>query len=492
MEDGNLTLAKILEGLLRFRRVDTDDAHSYVNMSDELNNIVGNFARIIIESYANSPNSTKVGFTPKEETGKKNRDRRYAAIVLHDLKCGKQLPATNPVRCGLSIKPTDIHHNIEVVSSFLEGTMIYNEQSNELQIPSRPSRTQNELPDLSSWSEEIGFFEADRSLIYFEPRTILESYNHVANYEAYWRAIVRGIEHQLSIRTYLQKMETRTTELTEQIPKLLRLCVPKDDASANEVGTEVRCKLDDLAADLSDVVSMLPKLRQISTTATAFRSGKAISKFDRLGHECFQFPKMLKNIQQNVDELGDFLQYATAQELRGNLIELEKEIKEQSSKQHDEAKALSEKSKELTESLLKLNTKIDDEAKEVKRRDDQLVRIGLLIAASSIIFASFSFIIDANSFFTIFNVGLANPTNRQDGFLNSTGTKAVVIYFLILCLMSFLIIRQTPVYLDWQLKRAEVANKKPAKTEKGFLGKHLGIIIFILALLILLFTILWG
>src|SRR5205085_7974221 len=105
--------------------------------------------------------------------------------------------------------------------SFLEGTMTYNEKSNDLQIPSRPLRTPSELPDLSSWSEEMCFFESERSLIYFEPKTILESYNHVANYEAYWRAIVRGIEHQLSIRTCLQKMETITTKLTEKIPTLL-------------------------------------------------------------------------------------------------------------------------------------------------------------------------------------------------------------------------------------------------------------------------------
>ena len=304
--------------------------------------------------------------------------------------------------------------------------------------------------DAKKQKMEICFFESERALIYFEPKTILESYNLVANYEVYWRAIARGIEHQLSIRTCLQRMETTTTELTEQIPKLLLgLDVSRDDTppDKSEAQTEHEGKLDDLASDVSEIVSLLPKLRQISTTATAFRSGKAINKFDRLGRQCFQFPDMLRNIQQNVNELGDFLQYAKAQEMR--------------------------------KALLKLEKRINKEATEEKKRDNKFVRIGLLIAVSSIIFASFSFLTDADSFFSKFHAALVNPINGQKGFFNSTGTKAIFIY-MILCLMLWIIIRQTPAYLDSQ-------------TNKKFLAAHTGVIVLTLVLFIFLVSIIiWG
>jgi hypothetical protein len=469
----NKTLAKILEGLLRFRRVDTTDEHDYTNMALELNSIVDEFVKYILTGYETTYSKQGVFKSKKDKSrlNKKDRDRRYVAIVLRDLKCGRELSPNK--LCGLSIRPSDVHGNIEVVSGFLEGTLTYNEKSNELKIPSRPLRTRCELPDLSSWSGELCFFESDRALIYFEPKTILESYNHVANYESYWRAIVRGIEHQLSIRTCLQKMETQTTKLTNKIPKLLLALDASRDITPphrSEALMNDEYTLDNLASDVADVVSLLPKLRQISTTATAFRSGKAINKFDRLGRVCFQFPEMIRNIQQNVNELGDFLQYAKAQQLRKALIDLGERIKK--------------------------------EATEEKRRDDKLVRIGLLIAVSSIFFASFSFLSDANTFFSTFHVALVSPIGGQNGFLNSTGTKSVVIY-VILCSMLWIIMWQTPKYLDWHSEKPQTDGKEgavpttdeqgKARTIKGFLAtrKVVSFVMFVLPILLII-TIIWG
>lgn len=444
LEEEQRSLAKILEGLLRFRRVDAGDEHDYTNMSLELNSIVEEFAKYVIEGHGDA----RIVFEPKISAagrGQGNghggrkiyRDRRYVVIVLRDLRCGNIpcLPHPEQPR-GLSIKPTDVLCNIEVVSSFLEGTMTYNEKSNELQIPVRAPRAPGELPDLSSWNEEICFFESDRSLIYFEPKTILESYNHVANYEAYWRAIVRGVEHQLSIRTCLQKMETTTTKLTEKIPGLLLgLGAPGPGRAGGRA--EHESALEGLASDVSEVVSWLPKLRQISTTATAFRSGKAIVKFDRLGRDCFQFPELLRNIQQNVNELGDFLQYAKAQEMRQALLDLERKVNEEAVEKRGRA---------------------DREAAEERRRDIKIVRIGLLIAASSIFFASFSFLVDAADFFTRFRVA-----DVREGIPDSAGTKALFVYAT-LCLILVLSIWQVPKYLDWKLQRAERKRREAEKT----------------------------
>lgn len=474
------SLAKILEGLLRFRRVDADDENDYTNMSLELNRIVEEFAKYVIEGHGDAG----VGFESKmnategrqdDEHGSKKiyRDRRYVVIVLRDLKCGNPPCRSHPEQpLGLSIKPSDVSRNIEVVSSFLEGTMTYDEKSNKLQIPGRAQLAPGELPNLSTWSEEICFFESDRSLIYFEPKTILETYNHVANYEAYWRAIVRGVEHQLSIRTCLQKMETTTTKLTEKIPALL-LGLDTQRPGRAEDRAAHEAALEELASNVSEVVSWLPKLRQISTTATAFRSGKAIGKFDRLGRECFQFPELVRNIQQNVNELGDFLQYAKAQELRQSLIDLEHRINAEAmaEKKRDEEKqrlaenAATDRKKRADDAAALEKERADREAAEERKRDIKTVQIGVLLAASSIFFASFSLLNDADEFFTRFHV-----IGVRASIANSTGTKAFLVYAT-LCLILVLIMWQVPKYVDWKLqeeeaKKEEEANKKKREQEE--------------------------
>lgn len=310
------TLLGVLRGLLRHRTTDPISERDPASPID-VAGIVDVFASQIKKAVNKKLKSRGVdgpikpfseADIEKKAAARANR-QKYVIILLSNILCSK---------CDKTIPAAKIHDNQDVVAAFLQGSLIFDEMSPTLQLPSIPARLKERIMDQSTWTDEFCVFGGERCLIYFQPKTVMESPRYVANYEDYWRSVVRGIEHTISVRTTLQILEAYTHELIGRIPDLMKTIVlfkansksadPKDYAALTDTILE-------LADDVAHAIEILPKLRDVCVPSSAFRSGHAIEKFTFLNEKCFHFSAILENIQQNIDELTNFLLFFKQQQL---------------------------------------------------------------------------------------------------------------------------------------------------------------------------------
>lgn len=247
--------------------------------------------------------------TPIDEKAAARANREnYVIILLSNIICSK---------CDKTIPAVKIHKNQNLIAAFLQGSLIFDEESPRLQIPSTPVRLKRRIVDQSTWSDELCVFGGERCLIYFQPKTLLESPRYVANYEDYWRCVVRGIEHTISVRATLQILESYTHALVGRIPDLMKAILPlKADEKSEFKPEDLNHKLLGLADDVAYAIEILPKLRDVCVPSSAFRSGHTIEKFTFLNETCFHFSAILGNIQQNIDELTSFLLFFKQQQMQ--------------------------------------------------------------------------------------------------------------------------------------------------------------------------------
>ena len=187
----------------------------------------------------------------------------------------------------------------DLIAAILEGVLI-DKGDSQWEKPEIDAKSLNRMTDFGTWDDEVCFFTPERCLIYFQPRDIvfqdLQYQNKTVPYRDYWACILRGIEHSVAVRSALYIIESNTTEELEFIPDLTQKYT--DD----EISEGDRSKIFRTARKVAENFNMLPKLRDISVSTSAFRPSFAVDKFTYLNNECFHFPELLHHIEQNVSK----------------------------------------------------------------------------------------------------------------------------------------------------------------------------------------------
>ncbi|MBK7706469.1 MAG: hypothetical protein IPJ30_11990 [Acidobacteria bacterium] len=328
-EGDERSLAALLESLLRYRK--PGETHQRKNV-EVLLPIVRAFVLKLIESWPDELRAeiikkyeekrdriNKKSLLPRKRmpselhlpeslqdfvSEKRSRERqRYIVIVMRRIENRK----------GDLMSPEDLQEQIGLMQNLVEGTMILNEKEKVLETPPVPNRKKT-LKDFSTWDKELCVFGTERCIVYFRPKTVMENDGLVANYEDYWRCIVRGIEHTVSVRTVLHSLQTDTEQAMEMIPELV-LEFEKLSSKDKEQREQVKQKLEDLASRTADMFALVPTIREITVTPSAFRSSHAVQKFEYLSNDCFGFPKILAHIQQNLNELTQMMLFLRQQEI---------------------------------------------------------------------------------------------------------------------------------------------------------------------------------
>lgn len=297
------------------------------------------FANALIVDFSKKPNKI---LPCKESLAEKVQRvrQRYTVIMMSRLAIAK--PDSK-----YSVKPETLWQFPAIVRNFLEGTMVVAENDKkECRPPELAEHTKGGLKNESTWTNELCVFGSERCLIFFEPQVIMETDGRFVNYSDYWRTIIRGIEHTVSVRTTLHLYESYTRNRMEAIPGLLgdfnkyeelegnesdseyttngiekeaskRIGPTEDNGVAasektptpGDIEKEIKAGMDTMAETVANALRVLPSVREVSVAASAFRSGHAVDKFDYLNEKVFRFPELLRHIQQNIDEMTSFLLY---------------------------------------------------------------------------------------------------------------------------------------------------------------------------------------
>ncbi len=208
--------------------------------------------------------------------------QRYIVIVINDIECFSN----------------DKEHKYvsEQALTILEGRFLKKDE-NDFIVPRVVSKINNPK-DVSTWDDELCFFSAERSLIYFKKEK--GEYPNGISYEEYWDCIIRGIEFSCLIRMALRIIESTSRKLVHHIPARL---IDFDDNDFNEVKAKIR----QLEIELAHFLEIVPEVRSACNAINSFRSERNVKKFNVLQDECFGFEEILKGIQKNIDELTYFV-----------------------------------------------------------------------------------------------------------------------------------------------------------------------------------------
>jgi hypothetical protein len=323
-------LSKFLDDLLRFRppvggpgysSTDIDKPKSNDSKSSAIE-VARQFMKIVLEKFNSTFGEAPLATDPESVLDEKKarifRERqRYTVIMLSRLKCTDQ-GHQNGGHSGndvFVISPAKLMNYSPIIRNLLEGTMVFERDKKELKSPLISKRFNINRRNNSTWKDELCIFGSERCLIYFEPLTVLESDGRIINYEDYWKCIVRGIEHTISVRTALHIMETSAKKAMNKIPDLVKAFNYFEENPGGGMPSNLKNKLEELTTNIARILRFLPAIREVSVASSAFRASHAVDKFKYLNEECFRFPDILKHIQQSIDELTDFLQFFKQQQL---------------------------------------------------------------------------------------------------------------------------------------------------------------------------------
>ncbi|MBI5653379.1 MAG: hypothetical protein HZC40_23475 [Chloroflexi bacterium] len=230
---------------------------------------------------------------------------RYTILLLDTILCQG---------CGKRIDAATFRaRDKKILGAVLEGTLVHT-ADNQVTFPDVDAA--NEIRDLSTWTNELCAFTAERCLIYYPPEKIFLPGQNLSggpvNYAEYWKCIVRGIEHTIAARTALQILEWHTTRELDQVPDLT------EKITDGNITLEDERAILRIADEVANTFNMLPRLRDALVATSAFRSSYAVNKMAYLS-EILSVKEIETHIQRNVDELVIFLNHFTDAQLAAGI-----------------------------------------------------------------------------------------------------------------------------------------------------------------------------
>lgn len=181
-------------------------------------------------------------------------------------------------------------------------------QENTIRLSNISYRSLERLTNnISSRDGEFCVFTPNRCLIYYEPGAILLSFGtqpiEELEHREFWKSILRGIEHSISMRASIQIFEENTTGLFESMPELARVV-----ADFHSTDDELRA-LVQLSHVMANYQKKILLLRSASTPKALFAMGTEFeaSLFTYLYNSVLNFPESLDSIQRDVDVLTHFM-----------------------------------------------------------------------------------------------------------------------------------------------------------------------------------------
>ncbi|KAB8141883.1 hypothetical protein F8S13_17275 [Chloroflexia bacterium SDU3-3] len=240
----------------------------------------------------------KIRFTDATQFKHTVRLDRYVVYTLRKITRGDII--LTPEQLKREYAPT--------IATFMEGVMI--ERGGVRSYPSYGGSHASDLManDVSTWDDELCLFTGESALLYVPLITSSMAYLggprglDLEAYPTYWKGIMRGIEHLIAFRSEAQQIERRTTDLLVSIPGLTHK-VTDGYLSKSDIAL-----LDHLATSLSDIFDVLPELRSMAISASAFRADYVRHKFEHLIGK-LAIEETLDLVNTNVEQLNFFLSY---------------------------------------------------------------------------------------------------------------------------------------------------------------------------------------
>lgn len=338
--------------------------------------------------------------------------QRYIVIVINNIR-------------GIS-KDKEQEYISKQALTILEGRFL-TDNNDDFKIPKVVSKI-GVPKDMSTWADELCFFSAERSLIYFNKGK--GSYPKGIQYENYWDCIIRGIEFSCLIRMALRIIESTSRKMVHHIPDRL---IDFDDEKFEEVKKKIR----QLEVELAHFLELVPEIRSASNAVNSFRSERNVKKFDVLQEECFGFKKILENIQKNIDDLTHFVTFFERQRLQ-------KTIQEEN------------------------NQRALDSDKSIKE-ERKLTIIALYFTITSVIYICASFMQDLYTFLSAENFSLSAENFGVDG-VSSVKFLIFFTYLLVLAIAWFIIKKIEPKFSFKEVPKnseEKATNKKEKEAIKS-------------------------
>ncbi|MFN0279362.1 MAG: hypothetical protein ACKVRN_12270 [Pyrinomonadaceae bacterium] len=229
--------------------------------------------------------------------------QRYIIMQLEEVICDHCNHFVTPERLQRKNDKQGENGN-SFKEAFLEGNLIY--EYDKEKSPSLPQNIEDRdflSKNLSTSKNEMVVFGFERGIIYPEQKTVLQPGNLVDDDSVYWDALLRALQHFLSLKTAIHLLENATIKTSEYIPKLMTAF-----ERSKFYRSEVMAQLNEFALDMEIIAKYIPSIREVSVATSAYRASYAVEKFHYLSEKIFYLPAILQNIQANVEELSNFLQ----------------------------------------------------------------------------------------------------------------------------------------------------------------------------------------
>lgn len=295
---GEINLKGLIKFLLRFRHPGVSEHYSdsvVPGNSADIKEIAFSFVDQLFQSCKDKDKELD-----KPDRANVRRERqRYVVLLLSRVSCN----ACN----NKAIKPDKLHDS-DLFSNLMDGTLNFKNSPETSSLPSikrTDAAKENLFTNFATWDNELCVFGPERAVIYYTPQTVLFGRRRVADYRDYWHCILRGIGLAVTLKTVLHLLETHSAKATRDIPDL---------TSQKYDGRKAQL----LVKRTGYIQKYLPWVREVSLASSAFREDQVIRKFDFLFEKCFRFSNVLSHIQQNIDELSQFMQYFKGRELSIN------------------------------------------------------------------------------------------------------------------------------------------------------------------------------
>jgi hypothetical protein len=239
---------------------------------------------------------------------------RYTILILDTILCRN---------CGQRIEArTFWTRDRKIMSAVLEGALIYTREG-QFTFPELDKEALRKFEDLATWEDELCVFTPERCLIYYPPEHIFlpgqEGTVGPVKYEAYWKCIVRGIEHTINVRSAFQLLESYTTSILDTVPYLTK------KVTDGSITFDDQRYVMHMADEIANTFNILPGLRNVLVPTNAFRASYAVNKFLYL-NEVLRLKDVEAHIQRNVDELVIFLNHFANAQLQAELQQGESAI----------------------------------------------------------------------------------------------------------------------------------------------------------------------
>ena len=312
---------KVIEEVLRYRtRYDEsnkdddniDENNIWYKVFDKINTFCSKVTKFNYDNikFRKIPLSNHISFTQRQ---------RYGIVVAKEIicnKCNKRLPAE--ILCKNTLLTSLLYSSL--VSDFdSENKSV--EQIEQIKIP---DLTIDEVKNLSTWSNEICAFGSERGFIYYNPNVKVQEHQDSYIYDDYWKYIMRGVQHTVTVRATMLSLQTQIKKLTDKLPGLLAKIDLQNEYENREIKSTTDMTIsnpnnnseDDLALSLSNILQIMPKISTVCIPTIAFKANFAVDKFKYLNEECFDFPAVLLALRRDIRDVSAFLEFSKSYQLQ--------------------------------------------------------------------------------------------------------------------------------------------------------------------------------